>query len=111
MSLRWSPQLGLPATANRTGTGLSFAAETGSVNDGPRRRHRHPTRVETSGRDVALAELRRRFSTANVERVASVLDYILATPVPQPPPFRERGESVLDSRRTTPRRQRRCMAR
>ncbi|MEI7607674.1 MAG: hypothetical protein WCJ64_09845 [Rhodospirillaceae bacterium] len=40
-----------------------------------------------------------------------MLDYILATPVPQPPPFRERGESVLDSRRTTPRRQRRCMAR
>ena len=36
---------------------------------------------ETTGRDGALTELRRRFPVVNAERAASALDHILALPV------------------------------
>lgn len=59
---------------------------------------------EASGRDAALAEIRRRWPMIAENVIERTLERILAAPVEPPPAFRQAGEPVLDGRRTTPRR-------
>lgn len=58
----------------------------------------------TSGREAALAEIRRRWPAISETVLPATLEHILAAPIDPPPPFRVQGEPVLDGRRRAMRR-------
>ena len=57
-----------------------------------------------SGRDAALAEIRRRWPMIAENVIEQTLNRILAAPVDPPAVFAERGRPVLDPRRRAMRR-------
>ena len=58
----------------------------------------------TTGREAALAEIRRRWPNISETVLSATLERILAAPVDPPPAYRTQGEPVLDNRRRLMRR-------
>ena len=54
---------------------------------------------QTSGKDAALAELRRRFMHLTEQSAPKVLARVLRLPIAPPAAYRVQGEPVLDNRR------------